>query len=231
MTPFRKTLRQVAALAAASLVLSFGGLAAAQDEDAEVQARLETAMAAAQDNRPIAPARLALSARFVKGAGMEAKLDETLPWVLDPLRDAVLASLPAGTTAANKAVVVTALQDALPGLKTDLRHTLTTALTRYYAVSLSAEALRDLTAYDASPLGQKSRRDPHALNADERQAVGAYIRAHPAMSELGPVLPGMLKVTETIVTREKATVAAALRLRMCDALKARGAAPAVCAAN
>ena len=230
MTAFRKILRQVAALAAVSLALSFGGPAAAQDEDAEVQARIEAALAAALDTRPIAPAQLALSVRFMNATDVETKLEETLPWVLNPIRDEVLAGLPTGTTAANTAVAAAALQDALPVLKTDLRRKLTTALTRYYAVSLSAEALKDLTAYSSSPLGQKSRRDPQALSADERQAVGAYSRTHPAMSELGPVLPDMLKTTEAIVTREKVAVAATLRLRMCEALKTQGAAPASCAA-
>ena len=229
MIQFRETLRRATVLAAASLVLSLGGPAAAQDEDAEVQARIEAALAAAVDTRPIAPAQLVLSARFVKTTGMEAKLDETLPWLLDPMRDEILANLPAATTSANKAVAVAALQNALPELKADLRHKLATALTRYYAVSLRAEALEELSAYNTSPLGQKSLRDPYALSAAERQAVGAYSLAHPAMSELGPVLPGSLKVTETIVTREKGVVAATLRLRMCDALKARGAAPASCA--
>lgn len=231
MIHFPKTLPRLAMLAAASLTLSFGGPAAAQDEDAEIQARNDAAVAAALDARPLAPARLALSARYVKNTGIEAKLDENLPWVVDPIRDAVLASLPAGTTAANRAFAVAALRDALPGQKIGLRRALTTALTRYYAASLSAEALENLTTYSESPLGQKSRRDPGSLSAEERQAVGAYGRTHPAMSELGPVLPGMLKVTETIVTREKGVIAAALGRRMCDALEARDAAPASCAAN
>ena len=128
-------------------------------------------------------------------------------------------------------IAAAAIHDALPALKADLGRKLTTALTRYYAVSLRAEALEDLAAYNSSPLGQKSQRDPQALSADERRAVGAYSMAHPSMSELGPVLPGMLKVTEAIVAREKDAAAATLRLRMCEALKARDAAPASCATH
>jgi len=228
MLQLPKTLRRAIALAAASAVLSCGGLAAAQAPDAEtqVQAKNDAAVAVALGVQPIAPAQLARGGRYVRSTGMEAKLDEMLPFVLDPIRDAVLV----GTPAAHRAVAVPALDEAAGEARIDLRRKLVTALTRYYAASLEAEALDELAIFNESPLGRKALRAPTALSPDERQAVGAYSQAHPAMSDLGPILPGGLKVTEVIVTRETTLIAAAFKARLCQALKARNAAPAACAA-
>ena len=242
MAQVRRTARYRIGLAAACAALSLGGAAQSRQTTATTpavtaQAQIlaqqqvqERIMATALSDQPIDAAQLALGRRLTQAITLDRGMASVLDILLASMRDQVVASLPANAPPARKALFVAALDEALAGLKADTMAKLETGYSRYFAASMTPATLAELTRFYESPLGQKVAPRSAPLNEADTQAVGQYYMDHPALMEGIAAMVGGAMVSQEVMKREQGVMAKTFKVRLCQSLKTRGAAPASCAA-
>jgi len=239
MSHLRTTTRHWIGLAAACAILALGGAADARQStlaspptQAQILAQQqvqERVMATALSDQPIDAAQLALGRRLTKAITLDRGMASALDMLLASMRDQVLASLPANAPPTRKTLFIAALDEALAGLKADTMTKLETGYSRYFAASMTPATLAEVTRFYESPLGQKVAPGSPPLNEADTQAVGQYYMDHPTIMEGIAAMVGGAMVSQEIMKREQGSMAQTFKVRLCQALKARGAAPASCA--
>lgn len=228
----RKIARLWMGLAAACALLSLGAAAHARPSTANAPALAlaqPEAMAMALGDQPIAADRLALGGRLTRAVTLDTRMADTFDGLLTPMRQQVLAGLPADAPADRKALFVAALDEALAGLRADILTKLETGYSRYFAVSMTPATLTEVTAFYESDLGQKMIRTPAAMTEAQNQAAGQYFVDHPAMMEGMAAMVGGALVSQQIMTREQGAMTQTFKARLCRSLKTRGVSPPSCA--